>query len=135
MSTIEYAAEVRHDGRRYEFVVPNLEIAVCGSCSEKVFTEDVDRQISDSLRSHLRLMTPQQIRDAINRLGTSQKELARQLSIAEATLSRWLNETQIQSRAMDKVLRTYFAFPDVRAALSDESGLGELGLSDIVPSG
>ncbi|MBI3468595.1 MAG: transposase [Planctomycetes bacterium] len=50
--------------------------------------------------------------------GTEGKEAARQLGIAEATLSRWLNETQIQSRAMDNLLRVFFAFPEVRRALS-----------------
>jgi hypothetical protein len=38
--------------------------------------------------------------------------------IAEATLLRWHNETQIQSRAMDNLLRVFFAFPEVRAALN-----------------
>lgn len=35
------------------------------------------------------LLTPEQIRQAIERLGVSQKEVAQSLGIAEATLWRW----------------------------------------------
>jgi hypothetical protein len=53
MATIQYQAEVRHDGRLYTFTIPNLRIPVCRKCGEKVFTEDVDGQINDALRLHL----------------------------------------------------------------------------------
>jgi transcriptional regulator with XRE-family HTH domain len=51
----------------------------------------------------------------------SQKEVAQRLGIAEATLSRWLHETQIQSRSMDNLLRVFFALPQVRRMLRGES--------------
>lgn len=116
----DYSAEVRHDGRLHTFAVLNLELPICRSCGEKVFTESADRQINAALRSHLHLLTPEQIRSAIARLGLSQKEVAQRLGIAEATLSRWLTETQIQSRALDNLLRLYFAFPQVQEALAGE---------------
>ncbi len=115
MTTIEYTADVRHDGRLHTFTIPNLQIPVCKSCTEKVFTEDVDKQVNDALRLHLKILTPAQIYDDLKRLDLTQKELAQRLGIAEATLSRWLNEIQIQSRSMDNLLRVFFAFPQVRA--------------------
>jgi transcriptional regulator with XRE-family HTH domain len=66
----------------------------------------------------LGLLTPQQIQEGIERLGMTQKEVAERLGIAEATLSRWLTNTVIQSRAMDNYLRVFFRFPEVRAVLS-----------------
>ena len=51
MATIEYPAEVRHDGCLYTFTVPHLQIPVCDECGEKVFTEEVDRQISNAIPS------------------------------------------------------------------------------------
>ena len=116
-ATIRYDAEVRHDGRLYAFTVPKLAIPVCQACGEKVFTEKVDDQINSALREHLHLLTPAEIRAALERIGLTQKEIADRLGIAEATLSRWLTETQIQSRALDNLLRVYFVFPDVRSAL------------------
>ena len=131
MATTEYEAEVRHDGRLHAFTIPDLELPVCQACGEKVFTEKVDAQVNDALRRHLKLLMPAQIRDAIKRIGMLQKDVAKRTGIAEATLSRWLNEIQIQSRANDNLLRSFLAFPNVRAALSGETQDPELGLSDV----
>src|SRR4051812_9483441 len=109
LTTISYDAEVRHDGRLYTFTIPQLLIPVCQACGEKVFTEQVDEQVNVALRFHLHLLTPADMKTALERLGMTQKEAADRLGIAEATLSRWLNETQIQSRAMDNLLRVFFA--------------------------
>ena len=130
LAKTNYAAEVRHDGRLYTFTISDLELPVCQACGERVFTEKVDAQVNDALRAHINLLTPVQIRDAIKRVGMSQKNLAKCLGIAEATLSRWLSETQIQSRSMDKLLRIFFGFPDVRAALCGGAQDPQLGLSD-----
>jgi putative zinc finger/helix-turn-helix YgiT family protein len=131
VTTVSYDAEVRHDGRLHTFTVPQLAIPVCEACGEKVFTENVDDQINAALRSHLHLLTPDQIRAALERLNLTQKEAADRLGIAEATLSRWLTETQIQSRAMDNLLRVFFAFPHVRAALSGDAQDPHLGAADL----
>lgn len=122
LQTIEYQAEIRHDGRLHSFTIPALELPVCQACGEKVFTEKVDAQENAALRAHLNLLSPAQIREGIERLGISQKDAATELGIAEATLSRWLNATQIQSRALDNLLRVFFGFPQVRRALS---GVGD----------
>jgi DNA-binding transcriptional regulator YiaG len=127
MTTLEYPAEVRHDGRLHQFTIPQLQIPCCRACAEKVYTGDVDRQVNDALRSHLKLLTPTQISDAIAALDLTQKELAERLGIAEATLSRWMTETQIQSRAFDNLLRVFFAFPDVREELCGERQDPRLG--------
>jgi len=131
LAKTDYAAEVRHDGRLHTFTVPDLELPVCGACGERVFTEKVDAQINDALRAHLNLLTPAQIRDGIKRVGMSQKDIAGRLGMAEATLSRWLSEVQIQSRSMDTLLRVFFAFPEVRVALCGGSQVPQLGLSDV----
>jgi putative zinc finger/helix-turn-helix YgiT family protein len=131
MTTTRYDAGVRHDGRLYPFTIARLDIPVCQACGEQVFTEKVDDQINAALRSHLHLLTPEEMRHALERVGMTQKEAADRLGIAEATLSRWLNKTQIQSRAMDNLLRVFFAFPQVRTALSGEDQDPQLGDADI----
>ena len=132
LTTISYDTEVKHDGRLHLFTVPKLTLPVCRACGEKVFTEKVDDQINAALRSHLRFLTPDAMRAALDRLQMSQKEVAERLGIAEATLSRWLNETQIQTRAMDNLLRVFFAFPEVRSALSGEAQDARLGTRDMI---
>jgi len=130
LSRIRYEATLRHDGRLHSFTVPELELPVCVSCGAKVFTDAVDEQISAAYRAYAQLLLPQQIRDAIQRVGLQQKDVAKQLGLAEETLSRWLNKTQIQSRSMDTLLRLYFAFPEICKVLSDESSRSDLGLID-----
>jgi putative zinc finger/helix-turn-helix YgiT family protein len=129
--TIPYDAEVRHDGRLYRFAVLTLHVQVCRSCGNQIFTQDTESQINAALRTHLNLLTPPQMSEAIKRLGLSQKEVSERLGIAEATLSRWLNETQIQSRAMDNLLRLFFALPTVRAVLTGQLQAPQLGLEDL----
>jgi putative zinc finger/helix-turn-helix YgiT family protein len=131
LTTTRYEAEIRHDGRLYTFTIPNLDIPICQACGQRVLTEKVDDQINVALRSHLHLLTPEQIRSALKRVSMTQREATDRLGIAEATLSRWLNETQIQSRAMDNLLRVFFAFPQVRTALNREAQDTHLGATDI----
>ncbi len=132
LDTTEYEVEVRHDGRLYKFTVRDLKLPICQACGEKVFTEDVDDQVNDALRSYLNLLTPEQIDEGLKRVGMSQKVAAKRLGIAEATLSRWLNKSQIQSRAMDNLLRSFFAFPQVRKVLCGAKQDPLLGTYDIV---
>jgi putative zinc finger/helix-turn-helix YgiT family protein len=110
--------EVSYDGRLVAFVARGIEIPICRNCGEKIITGEVDRQINRAMHAHLHLLTPDEIRDGIAKLGLSQKEVAERLGVAEATLSRWLTETVIQSRAMDNYLRVFFQFPEVRTALA-----------------
>jgi putative zinc finger/helix-turn-helix YgiT family protein len=132
MAEVSYDTEVKYDGRLYTITVPKLHLPICQACGAKVFTGQVDGQINAALHSQLSLLTPEEIRMALDRLEMKQKEVAERLGIAEATLSRWLNETQIQSRAMDNLMRVFFAFPGVRRALSQSSSENTLGIRDVV---
>jgi DNA-binding transcriptional regulator YiaG len=134
LQAISYDAEVRHDGRLHQFTIARLEAPVCRNCRKMVVTEAVDDQINAALRAQLHLLTPAEIEAALMRVGMTQKEAAERLGIAEATLSRWLNESQIQTRAMDNLLRAFFAFPQVRTALNGSSQDPRLGISDVVAS-
>jgi hypothetical protein len=117
MGTTSYDAQVRHDGRLHTFTIPELRLPICRACGEKVFTEKVDDQIGDALRAHLHLLFPGEMRAALDRMNMTQKEASERLGIAEATFSRWLTNTQIQSRALDNLLRVFFEFAEVREVL------------------
>lgn len=117
-TVIEHKAQVKHDGVVYELHFPALEIPRCQTCGEIYSTTAVDEQINDALRARLRLLTPAQIRKGIEQLGLKQQEFAGRLGVAPETISRWVNGALIQSRAMDNLLRVFFALPQVREALS-----------------
>ncbi len=114
--SIAYRAQVKHDGRLHEVVVPHLSLPVCDACGEQVFSNETEAQISRALRALLRLLQPDELRSQREALGLTQKILANHLGVAAETICRWESGALIQSRAMDNLLRIYFGFPDVRAA-------------------
>jgi transcriptional regulator with XRE-family HTH domain len=77
------------------------------------------------------LLTPAQIRKGIEHLGLKQQEFAERLGVAPETISRWVNGALIQSRAMDNLLRVYFAIPEVRAVLRGAEQDPNLGTNGI----
>jgi putative zinc finger/helix-turn-helix YgiT family protein len=127
---MNYTAKVKQDGVIYELHLPDLEIPRCQTCGETVITSAIDEKINDALRSHLRLLTPDHIRKGIEKLGLKQQALAERLGVAPETISRWVNGALIQSRAMDNLLRVYFALPEVREVLQGASQDPALGIED-----
>jgi putative zinc finger/helix-turn-helix YgiT family protein len=124
----DYTAKVKHDGVVHEIHLPGLKVPRCQNCGETVITSTVDESVNDALRAHLRLLTPAQMRNGIEKLGLTQKELAERLGVAQETISRWVNGALIQSRAMDNLLRLFFALPGVRDVLRGGNQDPQLGI-------
>jgi putative zinc finger/helix-turn-helix YgiT family protein len=127
-TVIDYTARVRHDGIAHVLHLPAVEIPRCQTCGETIITTAVDERINDALRARLCLLTPAQIRKGTEELGLQQQELAQRLGVAPETISRWVNGALIQSRAMDNLLRLFFALPQVRDVLRGANQDPELGI-------
>lgn len=119
-AVVSYTVEAEHDGRSYTVAIPDLKTPRCQNCGELVLDSAANRQITEALRQQLGLLAPEEIRANREALGMTQRQLAARLGIAEATLSRWETGGQIQQRALDRLLRLYFAFDAVRAALAED---------------
>ena len=115
--TIHQQVQRNHDGRLYDLVIHNLPVTRCNACGNVFYTEESDDRIVAALRDHLGLLTPAQVRANLKELGLSQKDAAERLGIAPETVSRWVCGSVIQSRAMDNLLRMFFASPEVREKL------------------
>lgn len=126
-TVMDYTAKVKQDGVIYELHLPALEIPRCRTCGETLITSTVDEKVNDALRSRLCLLSPTQIRNGIEKLGLQQQELAERLGVAPETISRWVNGALIQSRAMDNLLRLFFALPEVREVLRGANQDPQLG--------
>lgn len=124
---IDFSIDVRYEGRLNKISLLGLAVPVCSFCQERVFTSEADDAIRVATREQLHLLTPEQIETAIQKLGLKQKDLAARLGVAEETISRWINGSMLQSRAMDNLLRAYFALPQLRAALTGSSQDPEFG--------
>ena len=132
-ATIPYDAEVKYDGRLYALRIPALQVDQCAACGEVLFSNVTDDQISQALREHLTLLSPSQIREALRALGLKQKDLGERIGVAPETISRWISGTHIQSRAMDNLMRLFFAFDNVRSALVASVPDKNLGAIDPSP--
>ncbi|MEP0842981.1 MAG: hypothetical protein HRF43_09745 [Phycisphaerae bacterium] len=129
-----------HDGRLYDLYIPDLPVGRCGACGAFSYDQNSDDRVSAALREHLNLLTPEQIDRNIAELGLTLKEAAQCLGIAAETLSRWLSGAMIQSRAMDNLLRVFFACPQVRENLAgcgkDRTfGVSVVRLASVTPGG
>jgi putative zinc finger/helix-turn-helix YgiT family protein len=127
-TTIAYEGEVKHDGRVHTIRVAQLNVNKCGACGEVFFTNVADEQISQALRERLSLLSPDDIRRCLEDLRLRQKDFAERIGVAPETVSRWLSGTQIQSRAMDNLMRLFFRFSNVREALSGPAWSGTLNI-------
>lgn len=130
-ATADYTATIEHDGRPYQVHVPSLETPRCRSCNALVMVEAANRRVSEALVEAAGLLQGAQIRQYREALGLTQKQLAAQLAVAEATVSRWETGAQIQQRSLDRFLRLFFGLPDARAVLGNDGTLVRLGV--VVP--
>jgi DNA-binding transcriptional regulator YiaG len=129
---LAYRANKNYDGRIYEIDVPHLSVRKCAKCEEVYFGSEADKQITEALRRHLRLLSPGQIKQNLRSLQLTQKQFAHRLGVAPETMSRWLKGRMIQPRLSDNMMRLYFRIAAVRDALarlgeesSDSSGGSE----------
>jgi len=120
-ATITHTAEIKHEGKLHSVEVSDLPVQKCRDCEKVFFSNDSDEKISDALREQLGLLKPSEIRESRAKLDLTQRELAAHLGTAEETISRWETGLLIQSRAMDNLLRLYFALPEVRQMLGGQS--------------
>ena len=116
--TADYTRRIEHDGRSYDVVVTQLSHMVCAACGDHELDLDALDRLTVALRTSAGLLPPDEIRAKRLSLNLTQKAIAEQLDIAEATLSRWETGAQIQQRAFDTLLRAYFAVPELRRYLS-----------------
>ncbi len=126
--TVVYSTEIEHEGRSYKLAIPDLQVPRCSSCRELIFSHAVDQQIRRAFRAHLHLLDPEQIGAGRKALGMSVEDLAERLGVAREIISRCESGDLIQTRAMDNLLRVYFAIPQVRAALQGSSQDPSLGI-------
>lgn len=126
---VDLSIDVRYDGRLRAVSLPGVTVPVCSSCHERVFTNETDDALRAATREQLHLLTPAQIQAAVRQLGLKQKDLAARLGVAEETISRWISGSMLQTRAMDNLLRAYFALPQLRAALTGASQDPDFGTS------
>lgn len=130
-ATVAYATERHHDDSIYHLEFAALKSPKCRSCGELVFSLSVSDQIEDALRAKAGLLMPEDVRSRRVALGLTPGELSRRIGYPEDTVGRIEERFLIQSRALDIMLRLYFAFQNVREALNGGVPDPNLGLVEL----
>jgi putative zinc finger/helix-turn-helix YgiT family protein len=126
--TLPYSTVVQYDGRAYTVEVPEFRVPRCQNCGAMVFDDAANDQITDALRRQVGLLPPDRIRSNRESLGLTQRDFAGLLGVGESTVSRWETGVQIQQKSLDRLMRLFFAFPEVRQALIGPDRLADLGM-------
>lgn len=92
-----------------EVGVPNADHLACPRCGEIVLRRDHARHLREAALSHYRahhhLLSGDEIRALRERHGLTQSETAALLRLGANTLSRWESGRNVQTGAMDVLLR------------------------------
>lgn len=92
-----------------EVSVPSAVHLACSACGEKVLRfHDARRLFEDAAAIYRRkhgLLSAEEIRGLRARFGLTQAELARLLRLGGNTISRWESGRNVQTAAMDLLLR------------------------------
>ncbi|MBW2261115.1 MAG: type II toxin-antitoxin system MqsA family antitoxin [Deltaproteobacteria bacterium] len=92
-----------------KIAVPDASHLRCPKCGERILRFDEARHLRESAleiyRRRHALLTADEIRSMRERLGLSQASLARLLRLGGNTISRWESGRNVQSGAMDVLLR------------------------------
>ena len=74
-ASISRECRTKHEGKLHCFVVPHLHVLRCNCCGEVTFDNVTNEQISQGLRDHLGLLSPQEILENIRSLGLNLKSI------------------------------------------------------------
>jgi putative zinc finger/helix-turn-helix YgiT family protein len=115
---ITHNTSFKHEGRLYQFEAHGLAVNKCRRCGEVILTPQALDQIADAFHTHAGLLTTTEIAENIERLRLTQKEFAERIGVAQETVSRWVGNVQVQSRALDNLMRLFFKLREVRDFLA-----------------
>jgi putative zinc finger/helix-turn-helix YgiT family protein len=101
--------------------VPRISYHRCPKCGELLIDASTERQVRhaafEMYRRRHRLLDIADIRELRRRLGMTQGELAGLLRLGPNTISRWEAGRNVQTAAMDLLLRLLRDVPNARAYL------------------
>jgi DNA-binding transcriptional regulator YiaG len=127
LERVPYSVEIAHGGRTYTVTVPDLEVPRCRKCQTLVLHDAANRRITEAFRRQAGLLTPEEVRQGREALGLTTAELAGRLGVEGDLLSSVEAGLQAQPFLLDRFLRVFFAFDNVRATLAAQAGANSAG--------
>lgn len=102
--------------RDTDLIIEDDTFSQCKSCGEKFYTgpqaKELDRRVLRAYRDSQHLLNGSDIKALRTALFLSQSQFEEALGLGPKTVVRWENDTQVQSKAIDNVLRLIQLDPD-----------------------
>jgi HTH-type transcriptional regulator / antitoxin MqsA len=102
--------------RGTDLVIDDDTFSRCTACGEDFYTgaqaKELDRKVLRAYRDSQRLLNGAEIKALRTALFLSQAQFEESLGLGPKTVVRWENDAQVQSRAIDNVLRLIQLDPD-----------------------
>lgn len=111
---IDREVDVKYEGKLYKVIATKVPVERCENCGSTTYGIESEERIDAALRDQLGLLQPEVIRKNRIELGLKQENLADAIGCASESISRWESGAIVQSRAVDRMLRAYFALPQLR---------------------
>ena len=128
----EYSMAYADDDSIHSIHVANFRVWQCTNpdCASIRIDNEGSQTLDNACRDQLLLLQPESIREQREKLGLTRTALAQALRIDEEALARYETGGQIQPGSVDKLLRLFFALPEVRREVGAEPNRvrGEAGL-------
>lgn len=95
--------------RDTDLIINDDTFSQCTSCNERFYTgaqaRELDRKVLRAYRDSQHLLNGNEIKALRTALFLSQAQFEEALGLGPKTVVRWENDTQVQSKALDNVLR------------------------------
>lgn len=102
--------------RDTDLVIEDDTFSRCRACDESFYTgqqaKDLDRKVIRAYRTSQNLLNGSEIKSLRSALYLSQAQFEEALGLGPKTVVRWENDTHVQSKALDNVLRLIQLDPD-----------------------
>ncbi|MEX2579680.1 MAG: type II TA system antitoxin MqsA family protein [Verrucomicrobiales bacterium] len=92
-----------------EFTVPDVPVLVCDQCGDTVIGEEGNAKIDAWLDKALNVISPEEIRQFLDKYSLTQKEASRITGLGEKNICRWLGGRSRPSESVSNLLRLLLA--------------------------
>jgi putative zinc finger/helix-turn-helix YgiT family protein len=86
-------------------IISNAAWGECSICHEQILSHDLEQSLNCKRYERLGRLLPENIKAVRERLGLTQMEMAKCLSIGEKTYTRWETGRSLQNKANDNLIR------------------------------
>lgn len=113
-ASVLYQTDVEFDGRCYRVELPDLGVLRCESCGAMVLDDEANRKVTEAIARKRGCSLPTRYGKGARRWASPRSSLPPDFRLPKRRSPAGRRGGQVQQRALDQYLRTYFRVPEAR---------------------